>query len=383
MGEAIKVGVLGDIYPSGPCESHLMSLCSGNIFGQIPDYLATLDYVVGNLESPLTAGGVPIIKGGPNLRADPAVIAGIKRLGVDALGLANNHIMDYGEVGLFDTINTCQGHGLSVFGAGQNLAQAKSPHVIAVKNKNIAFVGFAEREYSIADDESAGAAPFDVYTSLSEIEKLRREVDVLIVLYHGGIEHYKYPSPNLQRLCRSLVDAGADFVTCQHSHCIGASEVYCGRPVLYGQGNFLFNYGEGRDLNWRSGLIAELIIDNDVRANYLPVTAVGCGVDMASPAQAIALLNEFEQRSKEILDPCSVQNAWRDLCANRESGYIDLVLGLNRYARFINRVTKGALVRCLYNDKDMRNILNVVRCESHRDILVSVLEKRVGSRSDG
>jgi len=383
MQEVIKLAVLGDIYPSGPCEAALTQPDGGQTFGRIPAFLSRFDYVVGNLESPLTTGREPISKGGPNLRADPNVIHGLKGLGLDAVGLANNHILDYGEAGLRDTIDICQQHGLGVFGAGKDISAAKKPLVVTINKCKVAFVGFAEREYSIAGQSSAGAAPLDIYASLAEIAKIRRDVDALIVLYHGGIEHYQYPSPSLQRLCRALVDAGADFVSCQHSHCIGASEVYGGRPILYGQGNFLFNFGEGRDHRWQSGLIAEITIGESVHANYVPVTSVCKGVDLSPPAQSIELMTEFERRSQNALDPQRVQSEWDAFCESREGMYIDLVLGLNRYVRFLNRATKGALVRQMYARADLMNILNIVRCESHREVLLGVLEKRVNSRVGG
>lgn len=65
--------------------------------------------------------------------------------------------------------------------------------------------------------------------------------DYTIVLYHGGKEHYRFPSPNLQKYCRKFIEKGANIVICQHSHCIGCEENYKNGKIIYGQGNFLFD----------------------------------------------------------------------------------------------------------------------------------------------
>ena len=76
--------------------------------------------------------------------------------------------------------------------------------------------------------------------SLDHIQNLKDQCDYVIVLYHGGKEHYRYPSPYLQRVARKMVEKGADLVVCQHSHCIGCYEKYKDSMIIYDQGNFIF-----------------------------------------------------------------------------------------------------------------------------------------------
>ena len=72
-------------------------------------------------------------------------------------------------------------------------------------------------------------------------EQKDNKCDYTIVLYHGGKEYYRYPSPNLQRVCRYMIEKGTDLVICQHSHCIGCEENYLSGKIVYGQGNFIFD----------------------------------------------------------------------------------------------------------------------------------------------
>ena len=96
---------------------------------------------------------------------------------------------------------------------------------------------------------------------------MKAQCDYAIVLYHGGKEYYRYPSPNLQKTCRKLVEKGADLVICQHSHCIGCEEKYQDGTIVYGQGNFLFDHGDNE--YWNTSLLVQ--IKDDGQINYVPL----------------------------------------------------------------------------------------------------------------
>jgi len=113
------------------------------------------------------------------------------------------------------------------------------PLLVEQDGKKIGIYACAETEFSIAEDNRAGANPFDPLESLDHIADLKSKCDFVIVLYHGGKELYRFPSPYLRKVCRKIVEKGADLVICQHSHCIGAFENYHDSVIVYGQGNFL------------------------------------------------------------------------------------------------------------------------------------------------
>lgn len=101
---------------------------------------------------------------------------------------------------------------------------------------------------------------------------MKKQCDIAIVLYHGGKEHYRYPSPNLQRICRKIVDKGADLVICQHSHCIGCEEKWNSGVIVYGQGNFLFDNSNSEF--WKTGLLVVLDFDKTMKqtsVSYVPI----------------------------------------------------------------------------------------------------------------
>ena len=183
----------------------------------------------------------PIEKFGPNLYAPKITIKGIKGLDPTLLTLANNHILDQGIKGLESTIKLLNENNIPYTGIRKNLHAANIGYTIENSGYKLGIYACAENEFSIATSTQPGANPFDPLESLDHIKALKNECDYVIVLYHGGKEHYRYPSPYLQKVCRKIVEKGADLVVCQHSHCVGSYEKYKSSTIVYGQGNFIFN----------------------------------------------------------------------------------------------------------------------------------------------
>ena len=129
---------------------------------------------------------------------------------------------------LQSTIEALKNAGIQYSGVGSNLDEARKVFYTFVNGIKIGIYCCAEHEFSIASEHKSGVNPFDPMNSLDDV-KLSKEdgkADFLIVLYHGGKEHYRYPSPQLQKICHKLIEKGADLVVCQHSHCVGCKEEY-------------------------------------------------------------------------------------------------------------------------------------------------------------
>ena len=182
------------------------------------------DIRVFNLEVPLADQENPIPKCGPNLIAPTNSVKGIKALNPSLLTLANNHILDQGQQGLKSTKETLYKNEIPFVGVGDNLTEATKPFIFRRDKLKIGVYACAEHEFSVATENTPGANPFDLLNSLDHLQNLKAECDYVIVLYHGGKEYYRYPSPNLQKVCRKMTQKGADLVICQHSHCIGCYE---------------------------------------------------------------------------------------------------------------------------------------------------------------
>lgn len=211
-----------------PTRSNIDLFASGDtqtLLGEeLNNILQNADYRIFNLEVPLTDQEQPIPKCGPHLVAPTKCVAGYKAMHVDLLTLANNHILDQEQQGLLSTCSVLDVAGIAYTGVGQTPDEAAKPYIFECDGKQIGVYACAEHEFSIVTEHSAGANPIDLLETPDHVAALKEQCDYVIVLYHGGKEHYRYPSPNLQKVCRKLVEKGADLVVCQHSHCIGCEE---------------------------------------------------------------------------------------------------------------------------------------------------------------
>lgn len=336
------------------------------------------DYRIFNLEVPLTDVCSPIDKCGPNLIAPTSTINGYKSIGVDFVTLANNHILDQGEQGLLSTCDLLRKNNIAYCGVGDNLNLAKVPYVFEISGKKIGIYACAEHEFSIATENSVGANPFDPLESFDHVSSLKQEVDYVIVLYHGGKEHYRYPSPNLQRVCRKFVKSGADLVVCQHSHCIGCEEKYLDGTIVYGQGNFLFDDSESEF--WQTSLLIQ--IDNDCQISYIPLIKKGKSVRLASENDSNKILESFFGRSEEIKTDGQIENKYNEFSQKMIDGYLLKLSGTGKsfVFRVLNKLTKQKYGKWILKNKikkqQLLQIQNILECEAHRELLkVGIINK--------
>ena len=329
------------------------------------------DYSVVNLECPLIERKSPIEKDGRTLGEPVECVNGLKAAGIDAVNLANNHILDHGETGLRSTLAACANAGIKCFGAGANRSKASRILFCDINGRRIGFLGIAEHEFSIAGEYSWGANPLDIIETVRLLKRTKNEHDFLVTLVHGGREHYPYPSPRLQQVCRFLVEEGAGAVICQHSHCAGCYEYYQKAPIVYGQGNFIFDPLHIRKTTWNEGFLVQLILNdsNECHAEWIPFAQSldRPGVRRMPPKETQAFVAGLEARSREISVDGAVQRKWLEYCRREKYAYASRIRGHNRLLRVINR--KLHFSDWLYSKTTKLMQRNVVECEIHREAL--------------
>jgi len=147
------------------------------------------DYNIVNLECPITQDNAnnKILKTGPHLCTDERICCHLKKININAVTLANNHLLDYGEKGLCDTLNTLQSQNISFVGGGKNIAEASKPLFIENNNLRIAVINFCENEWSIATNDCGGANPLDIVDNTNQIKEAKQKADFVIVIAHGVV----------------------------------------------------------------------------------------------------------------------------------------------------------------------------------------------------
>lgn len=199
------------------------------------------DLNIVNLEAPVTTSNSKILKTGPHLKVnEESTLDVLKVLEIDVVTLANNHLLDYDEQGVKETIEFCGKNSLKTVGGGMNLKEASKTLFIETKEGRIAIVNFAENEWASATEHTAGANPMDLIDNANQIKEAKEEAIYVFVIVHGGHEYYNLPSPRMQKQYRFDAEQGADIVIGHHTHCISGNEVYNSTPIYYSLGNFLF-----------------------------------------------------------------------------------------------------------------------------------------------
>ena len=340
---------------------------------ELYEILKHSDLNVFNLEVPLTDAETPIVKFGNNLIAPSKTVYGYKALEPIFLTLANNHSLDQGVEGLTTTLNLLKQHDIAHAGAGANLKEAKEPFIFEKDGVRIGFYLCTENEFTMATCHSMGANPFDVLDSFDEVDALKEQCDYVIVLYHGGKEFYRYPSPMLQRYCRKFVDRGASLVICQHNHCVGSREDYNGGSIIYGQGNFIFNsefYVNHREFVKDSLLIRVEATKDSFVICELPIRMSDNGTRLATEAEAAETLAGYKNRSEEIKDAHFVISNYKAFADTHVKRYLREFLGRSFIIRAINALFGRKLMQLILGPTSYLAIQNYLECEAHHELFL-------------
>ncbi len=304
---------------------HLANQDAEAVFSDVLPVLKSADAVVVNLECAITDSDHQIKKFGPNIRAPFGTAETLKKAGIDYVGIANNHVFDFGKPGLYDTIKELEKNDIKYTGIGDNLLDARKDMIIEKNGKKIAIIAVAEHEFSIALENRVGCREYDPYDTNDDIVEAKRNADFVVVMYHGGKEHCQYPSPRLVKACRSMIKHGADLVMCQHTHCIGCYEEFMGGHILYGQGNFMFvSLLDKTDL-WNTCLLVEADFDEKLNVNFIPIRVNGDhGITLCKGEDKETILKEFFERSKSMQDG-SWKQGWIDYTKSANFGWYKII----------------------------------------------------------
>lgn len=224
----------------------------GDALGEFERFRPDLRII--NLETAVTASDDWLPKG-INYRMNPANVACLAAAAIDCCVLANNHVLDWGERGLIETLDTLERAGLRTAGAGRNRSSAEAPAVLPVGQKGrvlVFSVGMdssgVPRKWAAAEDHPG----VDFLPDLSQrsverftqrIRAARRPGDLVVFSIHwGGNWGYEITREETS-FARALIDAGAvDVVHGHSSHHPKAVEVHRGKLILYGCGDFINDY---------------------------------------------------------------------------------------------------------------------------------------------
>jgi len=367
----VIVRVFGDICSDRMYKNSFVNGDIEGIFGFTKSLIDEATLSIANLECPLTDNFDPIRKTGPCLIGPVETATVLVEAGFDAVGLANNHILDQNVSGLKSTIRLCKEAGLQVVGAGVNLDQAREPLVIEKGGVKFGIYCMAESEFSIASKDQPGANDIQAVNWIPDLTKLKRISDYVIVLLHTGKEHYRLPTPRQQKLCREITTFGANLVVCQHSHCIGATEEYMGSHIIYGQGNFIFGDSGKEPESWLKGVVVEVTISSEKSVSlkhiYYKQVKESPHISLLSSDEFSAVTKVKEVIDRQVLQPDEIKKEWHTLSLKIVPNLLYTLGGFE--GNLLRILRKLKIHRFLYKGKTRLVVENLLRCQTHRELL--------------
>lgn len=190
--------------------------------------------------------GEPLPGKAYTFRANPDRVEILKELGVDIVGLANNHVYDYGAEALLDTMDTLDKAEIPYVGAGHDIKEATEPVYMEIQGKTIAFVAASRAEKNKMTPKATDTDPgilrcYDTTLFDEEIKEADANADIVVALPHWGTEYSTELETVQLQTAHEYIDAGADAIIGAHTHCLQGFEYYKDVPIIYSLGNFWFN----------------------------------------------------------------------------------------------------------------------------------------------
>ena len=289
---SITLAFAGDVNFAGRTRRLLADPATA--FGPITGVLRSADFAAVNLETAITSGGTPQRKT-YHFRAPAAAFTALRDAGVDLVTMANNHVLDYGQAGLADTLAAARAARFRYVGIGANAASAWAPYLTAIRGVTIAVIGVSQvaelaSSWVATPTRPGEANAIDLGRTLAAVRSAKRLASVVIVFMHWGTEGQACPDPNQLSLARDLAAAGASIIVGAHAHMLQGSG-WLGRTfVAYGLGNFLWWQ---RSYSTATGVL-ELTLHPHapLTARFIPAVVSGTGQPIpdrgASAGQAAA-----------------------------------------------------------------------------------------------
>lgn len=223
-------------------------------FARIQPTIDTSDLTIVNLETALTTRGTRQVKT-YTFRSPPGFANVLQQAGVDVVSLANNHTLDFGTVGLYDTLDALDRAGVARVGAGHTIVEALEPVIVDQGDTSIAILGASQiiptpswvAQPTRPGIASAGKHVLDSNTErvLRAVRQSRTRADVVIVVMHWGIEGDPCPSSVQRKLADALHDAGAAIVLGSHPHVLQPIEFKDSNLTAFSLGNFIWDPRSG------------------------------------------------------------------------------------------------------------------------------------------
>ncbi|MHB9130663.1 MAG: CapA family protein [Armatimonadota bacterium] len=241
--DTTTISFVGDILLAGNVAKVIKAHGTGYLLTGVSDILKADDLTIGNLECAVAKSGIAQEKKYVFL-AKPTALRGLLTGGIDAVTLANNHALDFGQTALLETLDHLRRTGISAAGAGRNRTEAGDYCLLKAGTRTVAFLAASRvlpsTSWHAGSRRPGIASAYDPAYLLKRIAAARTRADIVAVYLHWGVERAVMPDAVQRRLAKQCIKAGADLVIGSHPHVLQGFEYHQGKLIAYSLGNFIF-----------------------------------------------------------------------------------------------------------------------------------------------
>lgn len=339
------------------------------------------DFSICNFEAPIKSNNsAPICKTGPHIFQAKEAVQHLRNAGFTHVSLANNHIYDYGQTGLENTIGEFKKYNIEYVGAGYGFKDAYSHKIIAKDNIKIALISACENEFGcIYEDQNRGGYAWLFHDSLEDsVRILKQEVNYVVLLAHAGVENIDFPIKEWRDRYKRLCDVGVDVVIGHHPHVPQGFEEYEKSLIFYSLGNFYFDVDNLDVQNRHNESYSVILVFDDNNFSYELVFHKKLNgqvlvIEEKNASFQISYLNNLLTNNYEV----SNNDISLLLFTKYYSSYYKSAMGLASDGDSFFIKMKTFLLRNLSKNKwqDKRNLflLHNIRIDTHRFVVQRAL----------
>lgn len=238
-------------------------------------------------------------------------------------------------------------------------------------------INCCEHEFSIATDTEVGANPLDPIRQFYQIQEAKAYADHVLVIVHGGHEHFQLPSQRMVETYRFFIDAGADAVVNHHQHCYSGYETYKEKLIFYGLGNFCFDEESLRNCFWNQGYMIDLdFSDKSVSFTLYPYSQCNesASVNLLYGEDRKKFKKELKNLNRIISNETLLKDHVRIYYGKCSAGELSI---LEPYSSRVSRKLYSlGLLPGFIKGRKLASVLNHIGCESHRDKMLFALNQK-------
>jgi len=312
----LTLAFTGDVMLGRLVNDRLKTMQPEEVWGDVLPHLAQADLRIVNLECALTNHLRPWARTEKmfHFRAEPEAVRVLQAAHIDACTLANNHILDYEEQGLRDTLRVLNATGIRHAGAGANAKEAAAPAMLEVPGTSpcrVALLSYTDNEPDFAASaEHPGTNYLEISLQNETLARIANSIaqaraqgaDLVLFSYHWGANFVERPSHEFRSFARRVIELGADIYHGHSAHICHGIEIYQGKPILYDTGNFIDDYAVHPQLRNDRSCLFKLMFENGklCRIELLPVSLSVAHVALARDEDFKAISARMEMLCAEF-----------------------------------------------------------------------------------